>query len=77
MSLEDLIIRLLIKEDNLSFDRKTLNPLNANVKMCSIVHAKASKTRARTKTEASLGQLVMSQSRRKFQTKCFNYDKQG
>ena len=78
MSIEDLIIRILIEEDNRGFEKKWAhNPSEA--KASFIEHDQSSKfKKVNNKGEGDkLGPKGGISKKQKFQGKCFNFGKQG
>ena len=79
MSLEDLIVRLRIEEDNRTAERKMLNSADAKVNVLEHGHGQSSKGKnksnnAKWKLGATGG---VSKQKQKFKDKCFNCGKQG
>ena len=78
ISIEDLIIRLRIEEDNRGFEKKGAhNP--GDVKANFVEHGQCSKfKKANNKGKGNkLGPKGGISKKQKFQGKCFNYGKQG
>ena len=76
MSMEDLIVRLQIEEDNRASKKKGLNPAVAKVNI--VKHDQSSKSKKNEFGKGSkLGPKGGILKKQKFQEKYFNYDKVG
>ena len=77
MSMEDLVVRLHIEEDNKRSDKKGVHT-SPEVKANFVEHGQSSKKRQHNKGKGSkLGPKGGVSKKQKFQGKCFNCGKQG
>ncbi|XP_027168509.1 uncharacterized protein LOC113768370 [Coffea eugenioides] len=73
MSMEDLIVRLRIEEDNRGSDCKALNSFDAKTNIVEYKQEQNSKGKRPNRNFGAKGKI----SKQKFQGKCFNCDKKG
>ena len=79
MTLEDLIVRLRIEEDNRNSERKSLNPVNAKVNV--LEHGRGQGSKGKNKNNTAKWKLGtsggVSKQKQKFKGKCFNCGRLG